>query len=836
MIFQKQDCENHGCPSTRTFATVLANMERYPSYIFGASQPQQLQWIKDQHPEMFQKIQARVAEGRWECQGCMWVEPDTNITGGESLIRQTMHGQKFWAQNFNKKPNHLWEPDVFGYTASLPQILRKSGVPYMMTQKLSWNAVNFFPHHAFHWQGIDGTRCLVHTLPEETYNSPAAPRAVKKIEQNYREAGVSEHALMVYGIGDGGGGPGTEHLERLQRIANLAGLCPVQQETAEAFFSKWSSQSANFPTWVGELYLEKHQGTFTTNAKTKRGNRRMEHGLRELEFTAVINLVLGTGCGWPAAQLDQLWQETMLYQFHDILPGSSIKRVYDECEVRYDEMLTSLEVLIATQQQAAVGAMQISSRKGANAGGEAADDASSSTVLFNSLSWSRREWVQHGETWIQATVPPLSATVAAQSVGGKVLNEVVAALSADSNCVENDLLRVRFDQDGSVASVYDKENGREVLDGSSRANRLAVYHDTGDAWDFPMDYADQKPRYMQLISSESAVRGPYCERKSQYKLGQHTRLSQTVRLTAGSRRIDFITHAHWRETKAMLRTSFPVAVLSPVATYEIQFGSIERPTHRNTTWDLAKDECPAHKWADLSQRDYGVALLNDCKYGYKIRSNVVDLNLIRSVPYPRAPLEPTDDLRVDGDPAYGFTDQDDHSFTYALYPHAGDHVAGGVVRQGYELNIPLRAVRAGSDVVNAADAAGVSASSSCLPLLTISAAGGPCHIVCDTVKAAEDGSGRLVFRLYESAGASENAQIEFGMNVSEVREVNLMEEQLPAGPLVLTSPSSASQASAVLRFLPYEIKTLLVSMQAVPANRANANSSKRRKTATVGSD
>jgi alpha-mannosidase len=477
-------------------------------------------------------------------------------------------------------------------------------------------------------------------------------------------------------------------------------------------------------------------------------------------------------------------------------------------------MLAEVEELLASQQQSVVGAILQQAVVAGSDGG-----SSSPVSLFNSLSWSRTAWVKHGDSWIYAHAPPLSVSFA-QHAEGDLLVAAGRKLDASSLCIENEFLRVRFDRDGSIASVYDKENLREVLALGSRGNKLAVYHDTGDAWDFPMDYADQTPRYMQLTSYESAVNGPCVEMQQQYQLGKHTTLSQTIRLTAGSRRIDFVTAAHWREPKAMLRTSFPVAVHAEKATYEIQFGAIERPTHRNTTWDLAKDECPAHKWADLSQRDYGVALLNDCKYGYKVKGNELDLNLLRSVVYPRDPLEPKDDCRADGDPVYGHTDQDDHTFTYALYPHLGDHVTGQVVRHGYELNIPLR-VADGS--------ASADPSTSAKSLLTVSTE----HVVVETVKAAEDLSGRLVFRLYEASGSKVDARIEFGGLVSEAREVNLMEEPLPEAasePLPLAVSSTTSLASVVsLQFLPFEIKTLLVAMPADGEGAAGTGGKRRKR-------
>ncbi|RPJ39346.1 MAG: alpha-mannosidase, partial [Chloroflexi bacterium] len=336
----------------RTFATALENMERYPNYIFGASQPQLFQWMKEDYPELYERIKQKISEGRIEPQGAMWVEADTNLSGAEALVRQVLLGKRFFQKEFGAEINYLWLPDVFGYSAALPQILKKSGVDYFMTQKMSWNQVNIFPHHSFYWQGIDGSAVLAHMLPEETYNSPAGPRAVMKIEDNYKDKGVSEHALMLFGIGDGGGGPGEEHLERLERIQNLAGLSPVRQETAACFFEQWAKDAERsdgtarsfgtrgFPAWVGELYLERHSGTLTTEAKNKWYNRRMEQALRELEWTAIF-----AGGEYPSARLEAIWREVLLYQFHDILPGSSIKRVYDESLARYREMFEEVEEL-----------------------------------------------------------------------------------------------------------------------------------------------------------------------------------------------------------------------------------------------------------------------------------------------------------------------------------------------------------------------------------------------------------------------------------------------------------------------------------------------------------
>ena len=328
----------------RTFATTLDLMERYPDYVFGASQPQQYDWVKEHYPDLYARIKRRVAEGRWEVQGAMWVEPDTNLPGGEALIRQILYGKRFFREEFGKDPDCLWVPDVFGYSGALPQILAKSGVPYFMTQKLSWSLVTRHPYHTFWWEGIDGSKVLAHMPPEATYDSAADPRSVLAAAQNFLEKGVSDRCLMLFGIGDGGGGPGEEHLERLAREADLAGLCPVVQEPARAFFHHIAADGARLPTWSGELYLERHQGTYTTQGRIKRFNRKLELALRELELMAAMAAIFA-GMPYPRARLERIWKEVLLYQFHDILPGSSITRVYDEATPRYEALLKETAAL-----------------------------------------------------------------------------------------------------------------------------------------------------------------------------------------------------------------------------------------------------------------------------------------------------------------------------------------------------------------------------------------------------------------------------------------------------------------------------------------------------------
>lgn len=755
----------------RTFSTALDLIERYPNYVFGASQPQYFWWMKTHYPGLYQKIKTQVEAGRIEPQGAMWVEADTNVSGGEALVRQILQGKRFFKQEFGVDINYLWLPDVFGYSATLPQILKKSGVDYFLTQKLSWNLVNVFPHHSFYWQGIDGSTVLAHMFAESTYNSPAAPRSVWEIERNYHDKDLSDQALMVYGIGDGGGGPGAEHLERLQRLENLAGLCPVKQESATDFLKKWVKDAARFPRWVGELYLERHQGTLTTNARNKYYNRKLELGLRELEWTAAMAW-LYIDLPYPAERLEALWREVLLYQFHDILPGSSIKRVYDESVARYQALDAEIQAKITDCERAL--AAELDTR-----------DYDRPCLLANSLSWTRNEWIKFDNVWHWISLPGLARQVLEWA--GPRLDSFHVAASPDT--LENDRLKIQFNSDGSIASIFDKEFAREIIPSGAAANRLAIYPDCGDAWDFPLDYAEITPQFMQLVATEALLDGPQATVKQVYEYG-HSRLNQEITLFQGSRRIDFQTHLTWRETATMLRTSFPVNILAEEATCEIQYGYIRRPTHQNTTWDLARDEVAAQKWVDLSQEDYGVALLNNSKYGYKIKGNVLDLNLLRSVPYTGPRLVADADVRP-GEPHHGYTDQFDHEFTYALYPHAGNHLTGRVVQAGYELNVPVRVLP-----LPAGQAGKLNMQ---VPLLTFDAP----NIVIEVVKKAED-SNDIIFRFYETDRRQTRVTLDFWATIKSVVETNLLE--IPIGAAL---PVEHDQM--VLEFAPFEIKTLKVS-------------------------
>ena len=753
----------------RTFSTVLANMERYPDYIFGASQPQLYQWMKESYPKLYNKIKSRIAEGRWEAQGGMWVEPDTNVTGGEALVRQVLYGKKFFKEEFDKDMKILWLPDVFGYSAALPQILKKSGLDYFMTIKLSWSEYNMFPHNTFIWEGIDGSKVLAHMPPEGTYNSSAAPRAIKEAERNFKDKGVSEDCLMLFGIGDGGGGPGEEHLERLKREKNLNGLAPVKQEQSLEFFKKIEKNISSYKTWCGELYLEKHQGTYTTQAKNKKFNRKMEFALRELEYISVIAQIEGIKA-YPQQEIEAIWKEILLYQFHDILPGSSIKRVYDESIERYEYLLKHAEELTENAYRALLeNPITID---------EVASDTlliskvakkAEAVAIINSLSWDREEWLNINSSWIKAKVSAMSEKYIMQGMCSNDLFQV----KIEKNSIENNLLKLIFNQDGSLKSIFDKEFLREALDLNLKANVLTVYEEAyGNAWDFSPTCYEIPQESFKLHSSEGIIDGPKAIIKQVYKYNLST-IEQQVTLTEGSKRVDFNTKVDWQESNKMLRTSFPVNVYTSEVSCDIQFGTIKRPNHDNTSWDMAKYEICAHKYVDLSERDYGVALLNDCKYGHRVKGNIMDLNLLRSTNMPG----------IDADKGV-------HEFTYSLYPHSGDCIRGQVIRAAYELNLPLKAIKFScNNYIN----------DKRHPFIKVDNE----NIIVEAIKKAEY-SNDVIVRLYECSGSSANTKLNFRYRVQDAQVVNLMEEALDS--------TVFNRENNELRFKPFEILTLKIKI------------------------
>lgn len=675
--------------TARTFATALSLMEQYPDYVFGASQPQQFQWLKENYPGLYQRVKEKVREGRFEVQGCMWVEADTNLSGGEALVRQILYGKRFFNEEFDKDVRVLWLPDVFGYNAAMPQILVKSGNTVFMTQKLSWSQHNKFPHQSFRWKGIDGTEIFTHMLPEETYNAPLMPRGLRKAEENYQDSGVCDEALILFGIGDGGGGPGVEHLEAAKRVKNFYGLCPCDQGQAQPMLERLREKSwGRVPVWAGELYLERHQGTFTTSARSKKMNRKMENILRDLEFIAVL------AGDYPKAELERLWKETLLYQFHDILPGSSIQRVYTESLERYDAMAAETEKLIAERLEKLADGKQ---------------------TVFNSLSWPRQTLLKREDGYYRVTVPSMGYT---QEMGEKVED---LSVSAGTNTLENRFLKATFDElTGALISCLDKRTGRETL--RAPGNRYAVYtEENADCWDIAIEYTDRKPEYFTLMAQSCRVMGEEAVCFQKYAYGDST-IVVKARLGEDMEYLTFDAQIDWQEQDKMLRTSFDTTVIADRAGFDIQYGLLHRSNNENTLWDKAQFEECGHKWVDLSESDWGVSLLNDCKYGFRVKGSVLDMNILRAQHYPS-------DL----------TDKGMHTLSYALYPHAGNEKGGQVKEKAYEFNIPLRVMEGtiGTEKKSLMQAQGA---------------------IVESLKQAEDGNGQIM-RVYEPYGAHAAATI-----------------------------------------------------------------------------
>ncbi|MBN8525794.1 MAG: alpha-mannosidase, partial [Planctomycetes bacterium] len=721
----------------RTLATVMRNLAAHPDYVFGISQPQQLAWVQQDHPALFAQVQAAVAVGRIECQGGMWVESDTNLVSAESLARQLLYGQRAWQGWFGQRVRTCWLPDVFGYSAALPQILAQAGIDRFMTIKLSWSKVNRFPHHTFRWRSPDGSEVLAHMPPEGTYNSSALPRSSIQAAKNFQDASRSGHALLVYGIGDGGGGPGQEHLERLERCRDLAGMPAVRQESSERFFERIAPDRERLSAWSGELYLECHQGTLTSQGRMKMANRRLEWALRRAELAASRAWL--AGAAWPGQRLASIWRDVLLHQFHDILPGSSIRRVYVEAEARSAEMLAELDAITAmADAQALPEGVQV----------------------VNDLSWPRAGWVRGGRGWHRVEVGPCAA-VALPPPGAQP-----TGLEATADVLSNGILRATFAADGRLASLVDLEHGREALSGPG--NDLIAFDDPGDAWDFPADYRERAQWRPEPTAVRCGIDGPEAWVERTLRLGSST-IVQRVVLADGSRRLEFRTRVDWQERGRMLRVRFPAAVHAEAARCEIAVGSIARPTHANTSWDAARFEVPVHSWVDLSERGYGVALLNDGKYGHRLDGDVLDLALLRSPSYP--------------DPE---ADRGEHAFTYAIYPHAGDHVEGRVTQEAHDLNAPLRLATGGSGTAAA-------------PLVEVDADG----VLVTAVKRSEDGD-LLVVRLMEVHGATTPLRLRCCAPVAAASLGTLLEDAGEALPV--------ANGTVALRLPPWSLRTVLLHL------------------------
>ena len=748
----------------RSFSSQLRLLQRYPDYVFGASQPQHYQFIKERYPDIYSDIRRAVKAGRWECQGGMWVEADCNLIGGESMVRQFLHGKNFFMDEFGVDVRNLWLPDVFGYSAALPQIMKKAGCDTFVTQKLSWSQFNRFPHSTFRWIGIDGSEALAHFPPENNYNSLLSPMGLSRAEQRFGERGFMDGFLSLFGIGDGGGGPTEEHIEVGLRQRNLEGSPRVAFGSADSFLRKLSRYRDELPTWSGELYLEMHLGTLTTQARVKRGNRMLETRLRQVEWLwSALPLER-----YPGGALDRLWKTLMLHQFHDILPGSSIAKVYERTEEDYRRMQAECSRLIAK-----AGRALFKRRK-------------DSLTLVNVLSCEWRRPVELPNDWGEAgAVTEQGELVPVQIENGRALAlPTVPAHGAVTlrpkgraeQCrrrrgltLENSLVRYEFSEDGAVTRAFDKIARRDAIEPGQKCNVLTLYEDRPnvyDAWDIDFSYESLRLETARAVRAQRLPGGPVREGiRFTLAIGQ-SEIEQEVFLAADSLRLEFRTRVIWRERHRMLRVAFPVAVRADTFHADIQYGFAARPTHRNTSWDRAKFEVAAHRYVDLSAPDYGVALLNDCKYGHKVHENTIDLNLLRS------PTNPDPDA-----------DQGQHEFVYALLPHAGDLIRSPVMAEAACLNVPALCFE--NNIPREADLF-------------------PCRIEgrgvsLEVAKKAEK-TDELVLRMVETEGRSSVCRIFLEHTFERLAETDLMEWTDKAA-------MSCTADGIELRFKPFEIRT-----------------------------
>ncbi|MFB7264827.1 alpha-mannosidase [Streptomyces nojiriensis] len=728
---------------SRTASNMVNLMDQHPEFVFAMSQAQQLDWIKTYRPELFERVKKKIADGQFVPVGGMWVESDTNMVGGEAMARQFLYGKKFFLEEFGIETQNVWLPDSFGYTAAMPQIVKLSGSKWFLTQKISWSQVNRFPHHTFWWEGIDGTRVFTHFPPVDTYNSDLGGAQLAHAARNYREKGHGSRSLVPFGWGDGGGGPTREHLARARRQRDLEGSPKVRIERPDAFFEKARAEYEDAPVWAGELYLELHRGTYTSQAKTKQGNRRSESLLREAELWAATAAVRVAGYAYPYEDLERIWKTVLLHQFHDILPGSSIAWVHREARETYAAVREELRGITLAAQQALAG-------------------QGTEELVFNCAPHARRG-VPAGGADRPAEAGEEPVTVEERHGGGHIL--------------ANGRLLVEIDRRGLIVSVYDLEARREAVAPGTAANLLQIHPDfpnMWDAWDIDAFYRNRVTDLVELDRLEVTGSGPRSATVRVSRSFGRSAAVQQITLRAGAKTVDIVTEVDWHETEKFLKAAFPLDVKAERTASETQFGHVYRATHTNTSWEAAKFEICAHRWIHAEEPGWGVALLNDSTYGHDVTRDVradggqtttVRLSLLRAPRYP--------------DPE---TDQGSHTLRFSLAPGAG---IGDAVREGHALNLPERVVRGAGPVA---------------PLVTVDEDA----VVVEAVKLAEDRSGDVIVRLYESRGGRARAVLTAGFPIADAVESDLLERPLAGSAVGVPTPEG--RIPLVLR--PFQIVTV----------------------------
>lgn len=764
--------------SCRSFATVLKLMKEYPNYKFMSSQPQLYEFVKERHPEVYEQIKERVREGRWEPEGGMWVEADCNLTSGESLVRQFLVGKKFFQDEFGKDNRILWLPDVFGYSAALPQIMKRSGIEYFMTTKLAWNEYNKIPNDTFMWEGIDGTQILTHFVTTlgvnqdessffTTYNGMLHPDAVMGAWRRYVNKDINDDILISYGYGDGGGGPTRRMLETSKRMEKgIKGVPKVRQEGALVYFDELRDRvkdNRRLATWVGELYFEYHRGTYTSMARNKRSNRKAEFGMMNLELLSV--LAEKYGVAYPKKELDEMWKIILRNQFHDILPGSSIHEVYEVTKKEYAEISEQTEKLISERIAALL-------------------ERKEGLTVFNTLGFERDDVVALGDVKASAVTDGREVYPVQQTENGAIAfvrhmpskgyltldtceAQADVPFSFDGKVVETPYYTITLDDKAQFTSIYDKKNEREVLKAGTIGNELRVYEDkpcSFSCWNIDALYVEKSYPVDDLVSLSWEEVGPVRASLKLERRFMDCTIRQTIHFYADTARIDFDTYVDWKMCEHLLKVHFPIDIHTDEATFDIQFGNAKRKIHQNTSWDVARFESCAHKWMDMSEGGYGVSLLNDCKYGHSALNKVMSLTLLKSGTEPNKTA-----------------DQEEHFFTYSLYPHAGGWQQGGTVWEAMNLNVPA---------ITAAGKPALAAHS----FLQIDQD----NVVLETIKKAEDGDGMIV-RCYEIQNCRTKVTMKADKPISKVIETNLLE--------AAETEIAVDGDSFTFVIQPYEIKT-----------------------------
>jgi len=762
--------------NARTCLVQLWLMDHYPEFLYSHSQSWAYEMLKSRYPELYERIKQRVVEGRWEVAGGLYVEPDCNLISAESLTRQCLYAQNFFLKEFGFTVNNCWLPDVFGNSSIMPQILKGAGIDYFVSHKMStWNDTNPFPYNNFMWSGIDGTE-IAACVPPVHFAMWHHPESLVTSWDKFIDKDVCDETLHLYGYGDGGSGVTVEMLERARRLEDLPGMPRFRQTSGSDYLKRAFANSDGLGKWEGEIYLEAHRGTYTTKGRLKLENRFAEFHALEIEALAALAHAIAA-IPYPNERIETAWKHILLNQFHDILPGSNIAPVERDALETYTQARTEFDAIAEEARSAII---------------ESGDDQFS---VFNPFSFKRTGLVSlsgdsdiaaiqkqqipsaPGETIMRPVtlvpdVPALGFTEIRDENGLSAYSG--NTLQASDKKLENEWFILEFDQTGCVTRLYDRRFDREIVPEGRVANEWQLFEDRPgvyNAWDILRSFEDHRHPLGDAESIEVVENGPL---SAALKITRRFRSSlavQVVRLYTFTPRIDFETWIDWREREKLLKVAFPLTVKALHYTTDTSAGGFERPNNRNTTWEQARFEVPSHKWVDLSESGFGVALLNNCKYGLDVKGDTVRLSLLRG------PIRP--------DPS---SDEGEHRFTYSLLPHAGDWKTGGVIEEAFDLNWPMRAIPGSAKETGA----NLKISSDAL------------HI--QSLKGAEDGSGDLILRLIELRGSRGTARVELipGRNWRSIVETDLLERP--------TRDAIRDGKVVIIRYRPNGIITLRFSM------------------------